>query len=117
MTELTCIVCPKGCHLLVDEQNGFSVSGAGCPRGEAYGKKELTAPSRTLTTTVAITGALHPRLPVKTNGEIPKEMMFQAAEALRLIHAQAPIQRGDVLVKDLLGTGVDVIASKDMERI
>ena len=73
MTELTCIVCPKGCRLNVDEENGFLVTGYGCPRGKEYGHKELTAPTRTLTSIVRIEGAIHPCCPVKTSGEIPKK--------------------------------------------
>ena len=78
MTELTCIVCPKGCRLNVDEENGFLVTGYGCPRGKEYGHKELTAPTRTLTSIVRIEGAIHPCCPVKTSGEIPKRLIIQA---------------------------------------
>ena len=72
MTELICIVCPKGCHLTVDEAHNFEVSGYGCPRGKEYGHKELTNPTRTLTSIVRIDGAIHPCCPVKTSGDIPK---------------------------------------------
>lgn len=115
MTELTCIVCPKGCRLKVDEANGYAVTGASCPRGEAYGKKELTAPTRTVTSTVRITGALHSRLPVKTAGEIDRALMFEAIEALKTVRVKAPVDCGDVILPDLLGTGVDVVATKNMK--
>ena len=60
MTELICIVCPKGCHLKVDEENGYRVTGNSCKRGEEYGKKELTNPTRVITSTVRVTGGLQP---------------------------------------------------------
>ena len=66
MTDLICIVCPKGCHLHVDEENGYAVTGNSCPRGADYGKKELVNPTRVITSTVKITGGIHNRLPVKT---------------------------------------------------
>ena len=72
MKELVCIVCPKGCRLSVDEENGYAVTGNSCPRGEEYGKNELRDPHRAVTSTVHISGAMHPRLPVKTDGEIKK---------------------------------------------
>lgn len=117
MTELTCIVCPKGCRLKVDEENGFAVTGASCPRGVAYGKKELTAPTRTVTSTVAIEGALHSRLPVKTSAEVDRALVRKVVSALKKVRVTAPVKTGDVVLPDVLGTGVNVVASKSMERI
>ena len=76
MRELICITCPKGCHLKVDEENDYKVTGNGCPRGAIYGKKECTHPTRVVTSTVKIVGAEIERLSVKTNGDIPKEKIF-----------------------------------------
>ena len=67
MTSIICITCPKGCRLSVDEENGYKVTGNGCPRGEIYGKNELQHPVRVITSTVRIEGAAVPRLPVKTD--------------------------------------------------
>lgn len=117
MKELICIVCPKGCHLQVDEQNGYAVTGASCPRGEAYGKKELTEPTRTVTSTVNITGALHDRLPVKTDAELPKELIFDAVQALKAVQVTAPVKRGEIVLKDILGTGINFVATKDMDEL
>lgn len=114
MTELICIVCPKGCHLTVDEAHDYAVQGNSCPRGEAYGRKELTDPRRVLTSTVRLEGASLRRLPVKTDGEIPKADLFRAMELLNGITVQAPIQRGDRILSDILGTGVNVIATKSV---
>ena len=82
MKELICIVCPKGCHLKVDEDNGYAVAGSGCPRGAEYGKRELTHPTRVITSTVRCRGGAYPRCPVKTSGPIPKERIFEAVALL-----------------------------------
>ena len=74
--ELICICCPKGCHLRVDTANDYAVTGNACPNGAAYGKEELTHPTRIITSTVRITGGLYPRCPVKTAQAVPKETMF-----------------------------------------
>lgn len=117
MTELTCIVCPKGCRLKVDEENGFAVTGASCQRGIAYGKKELTAPTRTVTSTVAIEDALHSRLPVKTSQEIDRALVKEAVAVLKTVRVKAPVKTGDVIFENVLGTGADFIATKTMERV
>lgn len=114
MTELICIVCPKGCHLSVDEEHGFAVTGFGCPRGEEYGRKELTNPTRAITSIVRIEDAIHPCCPVKTSGDIPKEMIPAAMELLKNVHLLSPVFTGDTVVADILGTGVDWIVTKDM---
>lgn len=114
MTHLICIVCPKGCHLNVDEENGYRVTGNSCPRGAEYGKKELTHPTRVLTSTVRITDANHRRCPVKTEHAIPKELMFDAMKCLNRVELHSPVHRGDIIISDLLGTGVNLIATKNM---
>lgn len=112
MKELICIVCPKGCRLKVDEENGFSVTGNSCLRGAEYGKKELTNPTRVITSTVCLEGARLCRLPVKTSADIPKKDIFRAMALLNGVVARAPIKTGDVIVENILGLGVDFIATK-----
>ncbi len=114
MTELICIVCPKGCHLRVDEENGFAVTGNGCPRGAAYGHKELTNPTRVLTSTVRVEGGTLRRASVKTNGELPKGRLFDAMRELDGVVLKAPVAIGDVVVENLLGLGVDLVATKNV---
>lgn len=114
MTHLICIVCPKGCHLNVDEESGFAVTGNGCPHGAEYGRKELTNPTRVLTSTVRIAGAAHRRCPVKTDRDIPKGLLFEAMKALDGVELASPVKRGDIVVSNLLGTGANVIVTKDM---
>lgn len=116
MKDLICIVCPKGCHLQVDEDNGYAVTGNSCPRGAEYGKTELLHPTRVLTSTVRVDGGLHRRLPVKTTAPIPKELLFQAMEALNGVTLTAPVTVGQVVLHDLLGTGVDVVATREMKK-
>ena len=116
MTELICIVCPKGCHLKVDEENGFTVSGNSCEKGEAYGKAELMHPTRTLTTTVKVLGGALPRCPVRTASPIPKDKMFEAMEVIDRLAVAAPVQRGQVLIENILDTGADLIATRTIEK-
>ncbi|MBC8569620.1 DUF1667 domain-containing protein [Zongyangia hominis] len=114
MKELICIVCPKGCHLRVDEENGYAVTGHSCPKGQDYGYKELTNPTRVITSTVKIDGGIHRRLPVKTNRDIPKGKIFDVVKALDAVEVSSPIQVGDVIVKNILDTGADIVATRDM---
>ncbi|QZY55013.1 DUF1667 domain-containing protein [Crassaminicella profunda] len=113
--QLVCIVCPMGCHLEVTKENDeYNVTGNKCPRGKAYGMKELTNPTRVVTTTVKIKGGLLNRLSVKTKEAIPKEKMFECMKFIDSIEVKAPVSVGDIIVKDLLGTGVDLVAARSM---
>lgn len=114
MKELICIVCPKGCHLKVDEENNYSVSGQGCERGAEYGKKELTAPTRMITSTVKVSGGLYARCPVKTAAPIPKGLIFEAMKLLDNVELRAPVRVGDVVVEDICGTGIPFIAARNL---
>lgn len=113
--DLICIVCPRGCHLHVDEN--LNVTGNSCPRGAAYGKQEVTNPTRTLTSTVRIEGAELPLCPVKTANPIPKGKLFEAMKEVDSVRLSAPVHIGDVIIEDLAGSGVSLIATRNMERI
>ena len=114
MKELICIVCPKGCHLKVDEENGYAVTGNGCPRGAEYGRVELTNPTRVVTSTVRCAGGTHPRCPVKTDRAIPKGMMFDIMSALDEVELIAPVRVGQVVIENVCGTGANVVAARNM---
>lgn len=114
MKELICIVCPKGCHLKVDEEHDYAVTGNSCPRGAEYGKKELVNPTRVITSTVKVEGGALKRVSVKTNSDIPKKDIFRAMALLDGVVLKAPVAIGDVVVKDLLGLGVDFVATKNV---
>ena len=114
MKELICIVCPQGCHLKVDEAADYTVTGNRCPRGAAYGREELTHPTRVLTSTVRCTGGVHPRCPVKTDLPIPKELMMEAVRALDDVILTAPVHMGQIVVEHLCGTQANVVATRDL---
>lgn len=114
MKEFTCIVCPKGCRIVMDG-NG-DLMGAGCNRGIDYVHSEMENPTRMVTSTVRLAGSQLPRLPIKTSAPIPKEMMMRAVALLNDITVQAPVKNGDVVIKNILGTGIDFIATKNVEK-
>ena len=113
--ELICINCPMGCPLTVTLEDGevTSVTGNTCPRGDSYGRKEVTNPRRIVTTTVPVEGSSIERMvSVKTRTDIPKDKIFDVVWTLKEVKAQAPVEIGDVIVADVAGTGVDVVATK-----
>lgn len=117
MAELICIVCPKGCHLHVDETNDYKVTGNNCGRGIVYGKQELINPVRTITSTCRIKEGNLPRIPVKTQDTIPKGKMLEIMKMINQVELEAPVHVGDLVLENVLDTGVNVVACKDMERI
>lgn len=114
MKELICIVCPKGCRLVVD-QKAQTVTGNSCERGAAYGLAEVNNPTRVLTTTVRIDGAKHRRLPVKTSIPIPKGKMMEAMSCVEALRVHAPVKLGEVVLKNILDTGADLVACRNLE--
>ena len=119
--EITCIVCPNGCTLDIDfEKNGdgkiavTSVKGNLCPRGRDYAIQEMEAPMRTIASSVLVTGGELPLASVRTNAPIPKERIFDVMEEIRRVTVTAPVSAGDVIIKDVLGLGADIIATKDV---
>lgn len=114
MKNLICIVCPKGCHLRVDEQNGYAVCGNLCARGAEYGKNELQNPMRVVTSTVRVQGASTPRLPVKTDQAIPKHLLFDCMSALDDIVLSKPVHTGDIILPQICGTNVNIVATKSL---
>ena len=113
-TTLTCIICPNGCQLTVDED--LNVTGNKCLRGVEYGKQEVTDPRRTVTSTVRIDSKEMFVLPVKTNGTVRKDAIFEVMKVVNQTHVKAPIHIGDVLVKNIANTGVDLVATRDVLR-
>lgn len=116
MTELICITCPKGCHLKVDEENDYAVTGNSCPRGAEYGKNELKNPKRVITSTVKTNSDEHPRCPVKTAGAVAKGKMFDVMALLDDITLTTPIKVGDVVIENVLNTGINIVACKNIEK-
>ncbi|MCB7320510.1 DUF1667 domain-containing protein [Lacrimispora sp. 210928-DFI.3.58] len=114
--ELICIGCPMGCPLTVELENGeiVSVSGYTCKRGDVYARKEVTNPTRIVTSTVMVEGGRADMVSVKTKEDIPKDKIFACVKALKGITVKAPVHIGDVILKDVAGTGVDIVATKDV---
>lgn len=117
-TELyLCIGCPLGCRLEVDEEEDghiVEVRGFSCKRGKEYAFQEHMAPQRMVTTTVAIAGGLYPRLPVRTDRAVPKERIDEICQQLRQLSVRAPIHRGDIILPNVMGLDVNIIASRTM---
>ena len=114
--ELTCIGCPMGCPLIVTMEAGevISVTGNTCKRGDVYARKEVTNPTRIVTSTVRVSGGDADMVSVKTKEDIPKGKIFECVKALKSVEVPAPVHIGDVLVKDVAGTGVDIVATKNV---
>lgn len=116
---LTCICCPMGCTIEaeVDGKCVLSVRGNSCPRGEKYAKSELSNPVRTLTSTVRLTGSATGAavVPVRSAREIPKGKMLECMKELSRVSVAAPVHIGDTVKKNAAGTGIDIVAARDME--
>lgn len=117
--ELNCINCPMGCLLTVTLEDGkiTQVTGNTCPRGEKYAHQELTDPRRMLTSTVRVEGGALPLLPVVSADTLPKGKILECAAALRTVTVTAPVKAGAVVAANILGLGVDIVASRDMAAV
>ena len=114
--ELICIGCPMGCPLTVElEGSGIiSVTGYTCKRGDVYARKEVTNPTRIVTSTVKVENGTADMVSVKTREDIPKDKIFDCVKALKGVTVKAPIHIGDVILSNVAGTGVDIVATKDV---
>lgn len=110
MKELTCIVCPRGCHLVIDDN--LNVSGNFCKRGENYAKNEIRRPMRSISSTVIIKSNIINRLPVKTSDNIPKDKIFEVMKEINKVIVSAPINVGDIVIKNVLNLGVDIVSCR-----
>lgn len=117
--NLTCIGCPLGCALTVEMDNGevLSVSGNTCKRGDDYARKEVTHPTRIVTSTVAVTGGDIAMVSVKTQNDIPKEKIMDIMKSIEDVKVEAPVHIGDVIVANAADTGVNIIATKDIKKV
>ena len=115
--KITCIVCPEGCSIKVSIRGGRvdAIEGAKCKRGVEYASTEVTAPRRILTTTVRVSGGTLPVAPVRTSIPIPKEYIPLAMREIAKVVLAAPLRCGEVVIRDLLGTGADVIVTRNLD--
>lgn len=117
--ELICIGCPMGCPLTVEMNDGevVSVTGNTCKRGDIYARKEVTNPTRIVTSSVIVENGSLAAVSVKTKEDIPKGKIFDVMKALKNVKVSAPVHIGDVIVKDVAGTGVDIVATKEITSL
>ena len=112
---ITCITCPIGCRITVEVTDGvYAFSGNKCPKGAEFAKTEMTAPMRSLTTTVRTVFPDMPVLPVRTRGELPKGKIPEIMRELSKVVITEKINIGETIVDDILGTGCDIIATNEM---
>jgi CxxC motif-containing protein len=118
-TNYICVTCPVGCSLLVfhEGQAILSVEGNQCKRGLLYAESEHNDPRRVLTTTAKVRGGIHPLVPVQTVAPVPKSMIFAFLTEIRRIELNAPVRMGQIIIKDVLGTGIDIISSRDLPAV
>jgi len=108
--EYICIVCPRGCHIRLDDD--MTIHGNKCPRGKDYVETEIKAPKRILTTTVRTIYQTIPRVSCKTDKAIPKEKIFDAMEIINEYLVQKPLNIGDVIIKNIVNSGANVVLTK-----
>ena len=112
--QITCISCPMGCPLTVTMDCGkvTNVSGAVCKKGITYAELECTNPTRMVTSTVILTGSHLCRLPIKTERAIPKAKIAECVRSLKGVEIEAPVAIGDVIVENICGTGINMVATR-----
>lgn len=117
--ELTCIGCPMGCSLQVEIESGevLKVTGNTCKKGEDYGKKECTNPTRIVTSSVTVIDGEIQVVSVKTDKDIPKDKIKACVDVLKDIKVKAPVKIGDIVVKDVLGTGADIVCTRNVDKV
>ncbi|MFX0022489.1 MAG: DUF1667 domain-containing protein [Candidatus Hermodarchaeota archaeon] len=116
--DIRCIVCPTGCLVHVEKINGeLIIEGHSCKRGEEYAREEFIAPKRILTTTMQVESGFLPLVPVRSNKPIPKDHLEDTLKEIAKSKAKAPIKMGDVLIKNILGLDINIIASRDLIKI
>ncbi len=112
--NIICVACPMGCGVTVEiADNGdiLSVTGNTCKRGDIYARAECTNPVRSLATTVKVNGGIHNVVPCKSAGSLPKEKIMDCMEIINNAHVNAPVKLGDILIENILNTGINIVAT------
>lgn len=117
LREFTCIICPNSCDITVEMEGHDirSITGADCKRGIAYVEQELTAPMRTISTSVTVKNGTMPLTSVRLDRAIPKEQIFSVMNEIKKVELEAPVGIGDYVIKDILGLGSHVIVTKNVD--
>ncbi|MCR5719904.1 MAG: FAD-dependent oxidoreductase [Lachnospiraceae bacterium] len=116
--QVICIRCPRGCLVTADkkEDGTLDITGNSCPMGFEFATNEMTAPKRTVTSFVSIKGKKNP-VPVKTKGEIPKSSVFECMKTIKAVELDREVKVGDVIIENVAGTGIDVVATGETDGI
>jgi CxxC motif-containing protein len=116
--EVVCILCPMGCKITVKTEDGevVSIEDAACERGKDYSLYEIRSPLRDFFTTVRVAGGRTPLLSVRSTEPVPKDMLVLCAKELAGAIIPAPVKLGDIIVKNVMNLGVDIIATKDVDK-
>ncbi|GAB6099129.1 DUF1667 domain-containing protein [Halanaerocella petrolearia] len=117
--EITCISCPMGCEveLEVDKNDKIKkMNGNSCPAGEKYVRNEYYNPTRILPTTARVKDGVLPLVPVKSEEAIPKELLEEAMKEIAKVELKAPVKLGQIVIEDILDTGVNIVATRDLAR-
>lgn len=113
MKEFTCIICPRGCRLKIDDD--LNVSGNACPRGALYALEEIKNPTRTITSIVRVSNRKNLMVSVKTDKPIPKKLIFKVMDEINKIKVNAPVKIGDIVINNVLKTGSNVVVTKNID--
>ncbi len=117
MESIICIQCPVGCKISIDSiGEKIKITGNKCKRGEEYALQEIKNPVRMLTTTVFVEDGIQRMLPVKSDKELPKNLIKECVKVLAKIRVKAPVKQGEIIYKNILDTGVNIVATRNMER-
>ncbi len=116
---ITCINCPMGCEIKLEvvDNEIKSIKGNRCPSGKEYARNEYFNPTRVLPTTVRVKGGVLPLVPVKSNKPLPKERLEDVMKELAKVELEAPVKLGDIVMEDVFGTGVDIVATRDLTEV
>ena len=116
--DIRCIICPTGCLVHVENINGeLIIEGHSCKRGEEYAREEFVSPKRILTTTIQVENGFLPLVPVRSDNPILKDKLEDALKQVARTKTKAPIKMGDVLIENILGLGINIIASRDLQKL
>jgi CxxC motif-containing protein len=115
--NITCILCPIGCEIRINKKELLVINGVKCKKGIQYSKNEVLNPKRILTTSILVKNGVLPLLSVKTSKPIPKEKIFKILKIIKNTSVNAPIEIGEIIIKNILNTGSDIIATKTIKKI
>lgn len=115
--DIICTVCPMGCVISVEGENGniSIIEGYTCQRGKTYAENEFISPVRILTSTAKLADSKNPLIAVRSKSPVPKDKLFECMAEIRKLTVEAPVKRGDVLIENVCGTGVDIVSSADVK--